>query len=757
MILPISSAWSMRITLIILLFGASFTLTAQQRLQLLDAGTQEAITDLHYLYGSQRGVSDAEGNIRIRFQASDTLLISHVHYGRQMVSPDKLREALQSSVFQLTARTALELQPVTIVAVKAKNMSEDRLQIAYTDRVQHDAGNFLSQLPGMAGIQKSGSYGYDPVFHGFKYDQLNITLDGVQTAIAACPNRMDPPTSQISLNQIEKVEILRGPHGLRYGPSFGATVNFVSEPIDWYTASPLTARASAGFESNGNIRRTEAQAGYQGESFHLSGNTAYSAGDDYVNGEGVAVPSSFSRSTAGVKAAVRLNSTQTLSLSATRNFARDVDFPALAMDLRSDDSWLLSAQHRVSYARGLVSEWNTAFHLSDVDHVMDNLSRPRQGRMADAVVNAYTQTYGGRSELKLNAQQFWGYAGIDMRHETVSGLRERTMLMGPMQGNVMEDNIWQEGFINRYGTFAEIHVPFQKYHWVVAARLDVNEADAGLADERFASIQSDYASTHINPSFSSGLSREWTESLSTGVWLGRGMRSPNLGERFINFLPIGLDPYELIGNPQLAPEVNNQLDFSLIWNASKTQLEVNIFASYLQDFITSEIREDLQPRMNMAPGVREFVNLPEAAMYGFDLSWQQVLPLGLQQTFTAAYTYGQDLSRDMPLPEIPPLDLRYSLARKFAGDKLRTELSLRHVLAQERIAEYFGETHTPAFTVMDVRAAYQFSPSWEISGGVLNILNATYWEHLSRFVRSMENPIFAPGRNAFLTLSYRVK
>ncbi len=32
-----------------------------------------------------------------------------------------------------------------------------------------------------------------------------------------------------------------------------------------------------------------------------------------------------------------------------------------------------------------------------------------------------------------------------------------------------------------------------------------------------------------------------------------------------------------------------------------------------QDFITSVIWEDLQPRMKMAPGLREFMNLPEAA------------------------------------------------------------------------------------------------------------------------------------------------
>ena len=41
-----------------------------------------------------------------------------------------------------------------------------------------------------------------------KYDQLNIVLNGAQCATAACPNRMDPPTSQLAPNTIEKVEIV---------------------------------------------------------------------------------------------------------------------------------------------------------------------------------------------------------------------------------------------------------------------------------------------------------------------------------------------------------------------------------------------------------------------------------------------------------------------------------------------------------------------------------------------------------------------
>ena len=95
------------------------------------------------------------------------------------------------------------------------------------DWVQHDAGQVLQQIPGFDAVRKS-IFGFDPVFRGFKLDQINIISDGALTTTAACPNRMDPPTSQIPINQVYEIEVIKGPHCFRYGPSVGATINFKS-------------------------------------------------------------------------------------------------------------------------------------------------------------------------------------------------------------------------------------------------------------------------------------------------------------------------------------------------------------------------------------------------------------------------------------------------------------------------------------------------------------------------------------------------
>ena len=41
---------------------------------------------------------------------------------------------------------------------------------------------------------------------------------------------------------------------------------------------------------------------------------------------------------------------------------------------------------------------------------------------------------------------------------------------------------------------------------------------------------------------------------------GRGVRSANMIERYINHFSVGQDPYEYVGNPFLDAEVNNQFE-----------------------------------------------------------------------------------------------------------------------------------------------------------------------------------------------------
>jgi iron complex outermembrane receptor protein len=622
--------------------------------------------------------------------------------------------------------------------------------------MQHDAASLLSQIPAFNNIIKGGNYGFDPVFRGFKYDQLNIVLNGAQGATAACPNRMDPPTSQMAPNMLERIDILKGPHALRFGTGFGATVNFIPADLHFAEERDPYGRFSSEYLSNGNVIRSEGQIGLSNKSTDLSFFGAWSQGSDYQTGNKQIIQSDFRRGSFGTNLGIRLSDQQRLRLSATYNMARDADFPALPMDLRKDDTWLFNARHEIDFTARNLRSWNTTIFGSMVDHRMDNYLKSLDPRPIDAKTNAETYNLGARTEGVWGFSHGKLYTGADLRVEGADGTRIREFLMGPNAGNMVTDNVWQNGHISKTALFIEYQLNRGRFQYIVSSRLEANVADIKDPAGEFTGVNHGTGSVQINPNASLGMVRQLGRDMKLGVWMGRAKRSGSLTERFINFFPVGQDPYEMIGNPQLDPEVNNQMDITFEWSAPGTVLDIDLFVSYLQHHISSVIDTSLTPRLPMSPGVRRFVNIKEAFKTGFEIYWVQELTLGLHHQAGVAFTYAQDLERDEPLPEVAPLDFRYNLRGDYIQGKLQPEITFRYVAQQSRISGEFGESVTPSFALVGVKLASQLTEKIRLSAGITNLLNETYYEHLSRSVRGTSDPIFAPGRcfNGSIALSF---
>ncbi|TKG94100.1 TonB-dependent receptor [Puteibacter caeruleilacunae] len=294
----------------------------------------------------------------------------------------------------------------------------------------------------------------------------------------------------------------------------------------------------------------------------------------------------------------------------------------------------------------------------------------------------------------------------------------------------------------------------EKMNYSIALRLDQNSAEADKVDEVFQNMYSDLSPSDFNISASVGATRNWDNNWSLGMWLGRGVRNGGIAERYINHLPIGVDPYEMLGNPDIKPEVNHQLDLSLGWSTENTNLSVGLFGSLLNDYISSTIDPSLTPRMKTAPGVRRFVNIDKATMMGFDIAWHQQWVPQIKSSLSMNYTYGENDDFDEPLPEIAPMEVNVAIEGNFIQNRLFPKVALRHAMEQDRIAETFGEVETPDFTTVDINIRYLITNNISLTGGMSNVFDETYREHLSRYNRSTSQPIYAPGRNAFATLTF---
>lgn len=738
------------LTLILHTLSVAF---AQQpkNLQIRDSNSKEGIPGVTYRYGFQKGVSDENGQFTLLIDGETWLNLSHLSYGSWTLDPKEVAEAANSGL--ISRQEQLHgLQPVSVISLKMSEEKDKKILISDQERLHHDAGAILGLDPVVSGIRKSSSFGFDPVMRGFKYDQLNIVVNGLQSANAACPNRMDPPTSQIALNRIREVEILKGPHALRYGIGLGGTINYIQETPSFTSPPGVYGRVSSMFETNGDVWRNDARVGFQGSNYDIGILGSYSTGNDYLDGDGNPVPSNFKRGTLGIYADFQASQKDLIQTSINRNFARDVDFPSLGMDLRTDDTWMGSIKHTRSFSGKPLSQWTNSIYFTQVDHLMDNLLR--EPRTSNSGVPVITQNWGFRTEGVWRFSQGKLFAGLDYKQEAADGTRTREILMGPMKGKIFYDNLWQDSEISKTGVFANYIFPVGGTVVTASGRLEVNQANANNPSEEFIQLHPEMGDTQLNPGISIGAQRDLGKAFSLGIWAASVRRSGSLLERYINYLAVGIDPWELVGDPQIKPETNYELDLVLGYQREKIALELTLFGSYLDDYISS-VKTDLKPRLATSPGVRQYVNVDKAVKTGVELNFKQHLTGNLSLSLGLAYIYGQDLVLDAALPEIAPLDFRYGILGQFLDRKLQTGINLRHVIAQERVSEAFGEGATPGFTLLDLDVSYPIGKMLLVKGGVQNIFDETYYEHLTRPIGADKTPMYAPGRNYFLMVSFK--
>jgi iron complex outermembrane receptor protein len=638
-----------------------------------------------------------------------------------------------------------------------------------------DPGEFLRREPNVAGIRKGGG-NIDPVVRGFKFSQLNVQTNTGQKIEGGCPNRMDPAVSHIDVNDISRIEIIKGPYALRYGPNFGAVLNLVTEKARPYEKFELHAKALVGFESNwnGSKQHVSINGGNRTVYFALAGN--HMEYGNYTAGNGETIPSSFTKYNYSAELGIAPAEKHKLLFSYDNSNGRDINFPALAMDERADSTQLMAANYHYLNQGGLLRTVDAKVYYSDVNHEMDNKWRP----FSDTVVAVSTinaKNTGGRADFGLGNGSYRLHVGADYEDIYKDGQRVKTLIMQPNLP-VKTEPLWSNAKIQNLGIFAEYkRQQSRKLEWVLSGRLDMNKATSDpmefknmMGNDVYYNDTTD--SDYTNFSISAGMTYKFAKQFSLDFALGRGVRSPDMTERFIILLPVGYDDYDYLGNPQLKPENNQQADLTLNYTNEKLgRISINGFYSWITDYITG-IKlppSQVMPQTKGVLGVKQFENIDNAYLYGFEFSWvsPSVKPYGgsLIASYTAgrnpeAIKYivedgqvvGSEIVENDPLPEIPPLEANLRAHWYFFDNDLKPEIHLRLVAAQNRISEAYDEKITPGFFTAGINLSYKFNQYLTMAGGVSNIFDVAYYEHLNRRIIGTDAPLYEPGRIFYLNV-----
>jgi len=221
-------------------------------------------------------------------------------------------------------------------------------------------------------------------------------------------------------------------------------------------------------------------------------------------------------------------------------------------------------------------------------------------------------------------------------------------------------------------------------------------------------------------------------------------RAPALEELY-NFGPhVGNLAFE-IGDPSLGAERGNGVDLSLRHNEGRVRGELNFFYydfnNFIFPFATGEEEDELRV-VEFTQRDARFVGGEAAVNVG--LHEDVWLNLGLD------FVDAQETRLDTPLPRIPPLRAKVGVQYTRAGFRFSPEL----IVANQQHQTFTGETRTPGYAVVNLKAAYTYAQqhlAHQFSANVFNVGDRLYRNH-SSFIKDLAPEI---GRGVRFTYMLR--
>jgi outer membrane receptor protein involved in Fe transport len=329
--------------------------------------------------------------------------------------------------------------------------------------------------------------------------------------------------------------------------------------------------------------------------------------------------------------------------------------------------------------------------------------------------------------------------------------------------------------------------------------VDVDSFDQGLTENQVRQALGNDNLNHEYLLWNGYVSSEYKlgKQVSWLAGIGTGQRPPSLTELY------AISPYMaeiqrtfnfFRGDPNLAPEQNLQLDMGFKSDFEWIRMGASGYVSWIHNYITyqpnynvlpKEVSQFTQQDGQPAPGNNRdslpftFANTDLALLTGFEAYTEVNVMPWLTAYATASYVYGTDLSRgdrvtpdqidhpdpnnpsviipglfhtrpdSEPLPSIVPFEARLGIRvhETSSNPRWTIDFSARHDASQNRVAASLGEEPTGPFTVFDLRGYWQINERWSLNGGIENLFDKFYHEHLDIITG---RGVWQPGRNYYV-------
>ncbi|MBN1651259.1 MAG: TonB-dependent receptor [Bacteroidales bacterium] len=741
------------------------------------------------------------------FTKSNRIVITHLGYNTRVFSFDELaalnfRISLIEKSFSLdevvvsASRFEEKLEDVAqpIQIIKSK-------ELAFVN--QQTSANVLENS-GSIMVQKSQLGGGSPVIRGFETNKVLMVVDGVRMNNAIYRGGHLQNIITLDNTMMEKVELVFGPGSVVYGSdALGGVIHFYSKnPVFSETDKPLvkvnafSRYSSAYTEKTGHIDVSVANKTFGSlSSFTYSGFGDLMQGknrrDEYpdfgkrdfyverINGKdsmlvndnvNLQKQSGYKQYDFLQKLMYRPNEKIShivnIQYSTTSDIPRYDRLTQVSDGLPKYGAWYYGPQKRLftSYTLNLLNDkgfYDNARLVIGYQNIEEsrNTRRFKSDLLSHRIekVDILTLNIDVAKTIKRNEIRY----GIDAWYNYVnSSANEEHIVTGEL---FPLDTRYPDGGSSMQSIAAYLTHTFEMNdHFIITdgIRLNAIKLHSKFDDTSFFPFPFDEV-TQNNTALNGNLAliympgRDWRFTLIGSS----GFRAPNVDDLSKVFESV--PGTVIVPNPDLKPEYTYNAEIGISKSiAEKVRLGATAYYTWYRDAITTNKSTFNGQDSIMFEGVLSQVtmnvNAAEAYIYGFNAYLNADITDHFKITNTINYTYGRIKTdtTDYPLDHISPLFGKSSLNLHL--NKFRGELSVSYSGAKKaRDYNLLGEDnqsnsadpihgYMPAWAILNLRTAYQFSEKIQLQMAVENIFDRNY--------RVFASNISGAGRNIVLTL-----
>ena len=572
---------------------------------------------------------------------------------------DDLTEISSPSPVIVTASRVVE--PVTAVLASVTVITR-----ADIERLQpHSVPELLAGLAGVS-VASSGDLGKTAYLYvrGTNADHVLVLIDGIKIGSATTGQAA---LEQLPVEQIERIEIVRGPRSSLYGS------DAIGGIIQIFTRHRAPGAASRGsFELTGGSHDTwQAQGGYSGS----SGPLWYNASASGLYTSGIAVCAAGAPATAPCYTTEPRQGYRSSSAAVSGGYqigdATRVSFDWLRTDgdTRYDgDIFSGDESHLVQQAAGM--ELQTA-------------PLPRWGMSFTA-----GQSLDESAQLFDDAPE--GF--FDTRRETLSLLND--LRLAPAHNLLLGTDYERDtiGSSTGYAERSRADSGALGAYRLTPGRLDLEVSARHEHNQQFGDRTTGAAAA----------AWRFTDELRLTASWGTAFKAPTFNDLYFPFY----------GNPALRPETARSTEIGLEGNlAARTEWAVNAYETTIDDLIEYN------------PVTFGADNIDRARIRGLELYLTTQIA-GTQAQLNTTWLDPRDRGANWGavLTRRAEESVRLDLDRDFAAFTAGTSLSI----VGRRFEDPANTERLGGYTTLDLRAGWHLDPSWMLQARISNALNRDY-------------------------------